>query len=228
MRAVVRSFHADKVRVKFPQPSNFICANVTTPRFAPPKRERATTMNVVSTKVASPAGASCFAAADSCLVGKADEPLADHSANEFAPLDSGLPLAHDEAPLQASGSTAASAAYPYETSMMVFRRRIIVTEQTDGTRDVNAEGVISRACYTDWLSRAAPSRSSPAEPEKTFQRILTCCVSGTDGRQPFTPEEEAAVLKQIRVKRVWPAFCGTEFAIGAKGYRSCELSLVDC
>jgi len=76
--------------------------------------------------------------------------------------------------------------------MKVFRRHVIVTEQTDGTRHIiNAEGVISRACYTDWLSRAAPSRSTPAEPEKTFQRILTCCVSGTDGRQPFTPGEQS-------------------------------------
>ena len=79
-----------------------------------------------------------------------------------------------------------------------------------------ADGIISRECYEDWLS----TRSCvPAEPERTFQRILTCTVTGTDGRQSFTPEEEATVLKQLRVNRVWPAFVDTGLSIGAKGFR---------
>jgi len=109
-------------------------------------------------------------------------------------------------------------ARPYETSLKVFRRHLAVSKSPLGTVTVNAEGVISRACYEDWL--ATRSRCA-CEPEKTFQRILTCCVSGTDGRQPFSAEEEAGVLEQIRLKRVWPAFADTNFAIGSKGFRSC-------
>jgi len=104
--------------------------------------------------------------------------------------------------------------------MNIFRRHIVITEQPDGTRHVDAEDMISRACYEDWLS----TRSRiPAEPEKTFQRILTSTVSGTDGRQPFTPEQETTVLKQLRVKRAWPAFADTGLTIGIKGFRGCVL-----
>jgi len=107
---------------------------------------------------------------------------------------------------------------PYETSLKVFRRHLVSVTHPDGTTHVEADGIISRACYEDWLSTRP---RATAEPEKTFQRILTCCVSGTDGRQPFTPEEEIAVLEQLRVKRVWPAFVETPLSVGIKGFRSC-------
>jgi len=124
------------------------------------------------------------------------------------------PVAAAAAPVAA----APSASKPYETSLKVFRRHLKTFKLPDGSARIDAEGVISRACYEDWL--ATRSRSA-GEPEKTFQRILTCCVSGTDGRQPFTADEEAGVLEQIRRKRVWPAFADTAFAIGSKGFRSC-------
>jgi len=46
-------------------------------------------------------------------------------------------------------------------------------------------------------------------------------LTGSDGRQPFTPEEEAAILTVLRIKRVWPAFAGSGLSIGCKGFRSC-------
>jgi len=110
-----------------------------------------------------------------------------------------------------------TASRPYETSLKVFRRHLVSVTHPDGTTHVEADGIISRACYEDWLSTRPRATT---EPEKTFQRILTCCVSGTDGRQPFTPEEEIAVLEQLRVKRVWPAFVDTPLSIGIKGFRS--------
>jgi len=104
------------------------------------------------------------------------------------------------------------------TSITVFKRHLVPAERPGGDGTAQAGGVTSRECYEDWLCTRS---CAPAEPEKTFQRILACTVSGTDGRQPFTPEEEAAVLKQLRVKRVWPAFADTGLAIGIKGFRGC-------
>jgi len=105
------------------------------------------------------------------------------------------------------------------TSIKVFKRHLFPAERGgEGAAQASVDSVISRECYEDWLSTRS---RAPAEPEKTFQRTLTCTVSGTDGRQPFTPEEEAAVLKQLRVKRVWPAFAETGLAIGIKGFRGC-------
>jgi len=110
---------------------------------------------------------------------------------------------------------------PYATSLKVFRRHMLDT-LPDGCVQINAERLISRACYEDWLS----TRSHiPNEPEKTFQRILTSCVTGTDGRTPFTPAEEAAVLVQIRQQRVWPAFTDSPLTVGIKGFRSYVASL---
>jgi len=51
-------------------------------------------------------------------------------------------------------------------------------------------------------------------------RVRASSLTGSDGRQPFTPEEEAAILAVLRVKRVWPAFAGTNVSIGCKGFRS--------
>lgn len=118
-----------------------------------------------------------------------------------------------------------AATRPYETSLKVFRRHLTTTTLPNGTVQVGAEGIISRACYEDWLSTRPRATS---EPEKTFQRILTCCVSGTDGRQPFNPDEEDGVLKQLRLKRVWPAFADSDLSIGSKGFRSCAFRKTPC
>jgi len=108
----------------------------------------------------------------------------------------------------------------------------------DGTR------VISKECYEDWLNTRDYDVKNP---ERTFQRILTSHLTATDGRTPFTPEEEVAILDALRLKRIWcvcyfchsrartstgaalhtpntftyrPAFEGTRFNIGSKGFRS--------
>jgi len=107
---------------------------------------------------------------------------------------------------------------PYATSHKVFQRHMLGA-LPDGSVHINAERLISRACYEDWLATRSASHA-PNEPEKTFQRIVTSCVTGTDGRTPFAPAEEAAVLVQIRQQRVWPAFVNSPFAIGLKGFRS--------
>ena len=105
----------------------------------------------------------------------------------------------------------------YESSLRVFLRHIKTTVMPDGSVQVDSEGIVSRACYEDWLSTRPHAIHAP---EKTFQRIITCSVSGTDGRRPFSSLQEASVLKQLRMKRVWPAFAGSSFVIGSKGFRS--------
>jgi len=111
---------------------------------------------------------------------------------------------------------------PNDTSSKVFRRHMFTT-LSDGSVQLNAERLISRACYEDWLSTRLHALR---EPEKRFQRILTSCVTGNDGRTPFAPAEEAAVLVQVRQKRVWPAFVNSPFTIGCKGFRSCVFRIL--
>jgi len=60
----------------------------------------------------------------------------------------------------------------------------------------------------------------PTNPAKRFQRTLTAHLTAADGRAPFEPEEEAAILSVLRQKRKWPAFEGMDFNIGSKGFRS--------
>jgi len=130
-------------------------------------------------------------------------------------LTSSAPAAHNA--VLESAVAPATTARLYTTSLQVFRRHFVYAKQADDLKQVHAEGILSRACYEDWLSTR--SRLA-AEPERTFQRVMTCCITGTDGRLPFSPEEETAVLEQIRHKRVWPAFAGTPFTIGSKGFRT--------
>ena len=124
------------------------------------------------------------------------------------------PLPHQNLVSQASPTTKSLA---YESSLKVFLRHVKTTVMSDGSVKVDASGIVSRACYEDWLSTRPHAIHAP---EKTFQRIITCSVSGTDGRRPFSPLEEASVLEQLRMKRVWPAFVGSSFVIGSKGFRS--------
>jgi len=117
-----------------------------------------------------------------------------------------------------SPASSTTKALAYESSLKIFRRHIKAIVLPDGSVKVDSAGIVSRACYEDWLSTR--SRAIRA-PQKKFRRIITCSVSGTDGRRPFSPLEEASVLKQLRMKRVWPAFVGSSIVIGSKGFRAC-------
>jgi len=128
--------------------------------------------------------------------------------------------AYEPAPQPASSLSLTSTTrkvLAYEPSLKVFLRHIKTTVMPDGSVKMDSAGIVSRACYEDWLSTRSHAINAP---EKTFQRIITCSVSGTDGRRPFSSLQEASVLKQLRMKRVWPAFAGSSFVIGSKGFRS--------
>jgi len=60
----------------------------------------------------------------------------------------------------------------------------------------------------------------PREPFKCFQRTLTAHLTASDGRAPFDPEEEVAIMSVLTQKKQWPAFEGTTSTIGATGFRS--------
>jgi len=100
----------------------------------------------------------------------------------------------------AAAAAAANVGPITETSIRVFRRFISKVQNADGSYTYDASDVIGKECYEAWLnSRSEP----PNEPEKVFQRSLTSHLTSSDGRQPFSPEEEEAVLKVVRCKRIW-------------------------
>ena len=90
-----------------------------------------------------------------------------------------------------------------ESSIVIFRRFLFVTKVRDEIIHVDASRVVSKECYHHWLGTRIGVTN---EPEKTFQRSLTAHLTNSDGRQPFLPEEEAAILKVVRIKRVWFVF----------------------
>jgi len=87
-----------------------------------------------------------------------------------------------------------------EPSITVFRRFLVVTKVRDEIVNVDASRVVSKECYDQWLKTRIGVKN---DPERTFQRALTAHLTGSDGRQAFLPEEEAAILNVVRLKRVW-------------------------
>ena len=102
-----------------------------------------------------------------------------------------------------------------ETSIQVFRHFITSASLPNGAVELDASGVVGRECYDAWLQSRA---SAPGNPTKVFQRCLTAHITASDGRQPFTPADERAILRVIREKKVWPAFQDTSVTIGHKGF----------
>ena len=100
-------------------------------------------------------------------------------------------------PVQAGLTTMAEG---HEFSIAVFRRFLVLTKIEDVIINVDALRVVSKDCYQQWLKTRIGVTN---QPEKTFQRALTAHLTGSDGRQAFLPEEEAAILKVVRVKRTW-------------------------
>jgi hypothetical protein len=74
----------------------------------------------------------------------------------------------------------------------------------DGTFD--ASRIHSRECYLQWLANRFHNQTVPDTDSeiRKFHRALCNHVSGSDGRTPFSPEEEKAILKVLRVKQKWP------------------------
>lgn len=98
------------------------------------------------------------------------------------------------------------------SSFVVFQK--FVKYHDDGSVDVSQ--VFSKECYLYWLStRTVP----PKRPEESFRKAITSHCRGVDGRKPFPREIEAALLKEMRKKQVWPCFRGTPFNIGKRGYQ---------
>lgn len=103
------------------------------------------------------------------------------------------------------------------TSMRVFREFIKRSRNRDGVETIDASAVISRECYDLWVNTR---KQLPPNPEKAFQRSLSAHVTGVDGRIPFTPSEEAAVLKVLRRKERWPCFEQSSTRFGLMGFRA--------
>jgi len=82
---------------------------------------------------------------------------------------------------------------------------------------IDASAVNGPECYRQWLDSRSETSVDPA---KSFQRCLTAHLTGSDGRQPFQPDEEEAILGVVRLKCKWPAFVGTDLTIGLKGFRA--------
>jgi len=90
-----------------------------------------------------------------------------------------------------------------ESSIRVFRRFIETKIKDDGTVEYDASQVIGNKCYEAWL---ASRGVIPSAPEKIFRRTLTAHITASDARQPFQPHEEASILRELRLKRVWLVF----------------------
>jgi hypothetical protein len=116
-------------------------------------------------------------------------------------------------PYDATSSTSSPST---ETSIRIFRRYIRTSIDAQGQMQLDARAVVGRACFEHWKECHKPSRDC----ERGFQRSLTAHLTKSDGRRPFQPDEEAAVLKVLRQKKVWSAFAGTDISIGINGFRA--------
>jgi len=101
------------------------------------------------------------------------------------------------------------------TSLAIFRKHMIYSPE-----GIDPSGIFTNKCYEDWLSSRA---TNPKRPEESFRRALTAQLRGSDGRQPFTVEEETAILKCIRSKNIFAGMFnnseGTGAGIGNIGFR---------
>jgi hypothetical protein len=98
---------------------------------------------------------------------------------------------------------------------VVFRRFIRREIGPDGNSSLDASAVVGTECFAEWRM----NRVGQPDMERNFQRCLTAHLTKSDGRKPFDPDEEEAVLKVVRHRRTWPAFQGTRHHIGQKGFR---------
>jgi hypothetical protein len=119
-------------------------------------------------------------------------------------------------PIKARSSSKSKAAAADEagvTSAKIFRK--FMKTLPDGRLD--AAGVVSSECYAAWL---AARKHKTMHPEKAFQRTLAGHLTGSDGRRPFTEEEESAVLAVLRKRMRWPCFEHLPVRYGEAGFRT--------
>lgn len=104
------------------------------------------------------------------------------------------------------------------SSLRVFRKFIKRVALPNGEGEtLDASGIISKECFDHWVSTRKRAMNSM---EKAFQRSLSAHLTASDGRSPFTPSEEFAILKVIRKKQRWPCFPETDTKYGAMGFRT--------
>lgn len=80
---------------------------------------------------------------------------------------------------------------------------------------VNADKMLSKACFQAWLNLKSVR---PKHPEEAFRKTITAHAQGTQGMQPFPPEVERSVLEIIRQPKIWPCFKNTCHRIGERGF----------
>jgi len=117
------------------------------------------------------------------------DPQADASA------DPDVPIALTSAIARAQGV--------YNNTIDVFRSFIRRNGNTLDASDVISFEAFN-AITEHRFSRAGESAGQcKASHQRTFQRLLTSYLTASDGRKPFASEEEAAILRVVRMKRVW-------------------------
>jgi len=89
--------------------------------------------------------------------------------------------------------------------------------QNGNATTVDASKINSAECFREWSANRTRDVHDAA---RMFRRSLSAHITGSDGRRPFNPEEERAILQVVRCKRRWPAFEDSNLTIGIKGFQS--------
>eukprot|EP00515_Schizochytrium_aggregatum_P005781 CAMPEP_0202051236 /NCGR_PEP_ID=MMETSP0963-20130614/4504_1 /ASSEMBLY_ACC=CAM_ASM_000494 /TAXON_ID=4773 /ORGANISM="Schizochytrium aggregatum, Strain ATCC28209" /LENGTH=254 /DNA_ID=CAMNT_0048616391 /DNA_START=66 /DNA_END=830 /DNA_ORIENTATION=- len=136
-----------------------------------------------------------------------------------------LPIAPLVAPPAAP--PASPSAKPSPSAAILTKRRRITRQQPTNTlpiimrymewrEDLNrydATNAFSKECYTEWLqSRKAKVKNGP----DSFRRAIMSHITGQDGRKPFAPKVEEAILRIVRKNEIWDCFQGTVDAAGRR------------
>lgn len=97
-----------------------------------------------------------------------------------------------------------------EKSLLIFESFL----SYDDVGNVDVSPLFTKKCFNYWLSSRA---NKPKNPPEAFRKALTSHCAGVDGRKPFAPEVERALLVQLRMKRVWECFRDTKSRVGLRG-----------
>jgi len=94
-----------------------------------------------------------------------------------------------------------------KTAMDIFLKHTKFTTDVNGERQADVTGIISRACYVEWLESREKVLPNPEE------QYRDCVASHITNRQnsghPFPEIVERALIKLLRpMRKVWPCFQG--------------------